>query len=388
LKKGWAGSLFLGLSVSLISIIMVVGLLEIGIRIFVPEGLWRFRDVTDDWQLHERLGWTNKPNLDMLVPSDRGALISQQANSDGVFPKSARREKTSSVLRIMLFGDSTIVGRGVYADETVSVRLQELLNKRGIPAEVMNAGVEGYSTDQALLRMKELIPLYKPDITGYCFCENDLTGNMKDEAYYLPKPVFTLSEEKVLVESPPDMRGVKIRRLGRNNIRTWVQYSALYRYLRPYIYILRSRLMGWREQDMMKGQTYELFCDSSSWDAIDFKLFEALLIEMDKYCRADGTRFFFYSHPALNEVWDPYIMRNSELCQAAEDGTFNRYALEGYFKKISEDNSIDFCPLIDYFLKNKDRGPFHLLPRDPHCNAAGYEVTAEALAQYIQENVI
>ena len=41
---------------------------------------------------------------------------------------------------------------------------------------------------------------------------------------------------------------------------------------------------------------------------------------------------------------------------------------------------VEFCPLISHFELHQDRGPFHLLPKDPHCNGVGYEMTAEVLS--------
>ena len=48
-----------------------------------------------------------------------------------------------------------------------------------------------------------------------------------------------------------------------------------------------------------------------------------------------------------------------------------------------ERRGIRFVPLVEYFAERQERGPFHLLPRDPHCNATGYLMEAERLGEFL-----
>ena len=67
-------------------------------------------------------------------------------------------------------------------------------------------------------------------------------------------------------------------------------------------------------------------------------------------------------------------------------GEYNRYALEDFLVVTAKEISVAFCPLVDYFVSQQDRGPFHLLPRDPHCNPVGYRIQAEALARFLRQS--
>lgn len=171
------------------SSLLALVVLEIAIWLVVPESQWRYRDASMDWQPDPTLGWVVKPNLDVTTRSEEGAEIRFRTNADGVMPWTARREKPPGVAQVLIVGDSTVVGRAVPPEATVHAALEErLLASRGLRAEVLNAGVEGCSPDQALLRLRQLLPLNRPDIVLYGLCDNDFGGNAVAEASGVAKP--------------------------------------------------------------------------------------------------------------------------------------------------------------------------------------------------------
>lgn len=356
----------------LVSTLLSLAVLEAGVRFLVDPALWRYHDASMDWRPDPELGWVQKENLDVTTRGEPGWLVRFRTNPDGVTPATAQREKRPGVFRILIFGDSTVVGRGVPQDRTIHAALEKRLGN----VEVINAGVEGYSTDQVLLRMRRLVPLYKPDIVLYGLCDNDFGGNADRVAFGVPKPRFVLDGES-LEYIPPEGDAAEIGEFV-TGPRRWLQASALYRLVRPRVMVLRARLGNWEDRNLI-GLAPDYYHDPASLAAVDWKLFVALLREMDRTAQASGASFLFYSHPALAEVWDPFI-RDTEKRLGLPPGKYDRYALEKRLRQVSAETSVPYCPLIDAFLANRERGPFHLLPRDPHCNPEGYEVTAEALA--------
>lgn len=366
----------------LASCLLTFGLLELAVRLFVPGDLWRQRDARADWIPDSELGWVQRPNLDVTTRAEQGWRVRYRTNPDGITPVGARRPKPPGVLRILLFGDSTVAGRGVPPDRAVHADLERLLRRTGRNVEVLNAGVEGYSTDQELLLMRRLIPLYHPDVVAYVLCDNDFGGNASREAYGLPKPRFVLGAGGALsLEPPPAALPAAATGGSGGGPRQWLQRSAFYRLLQPRITVLRARLGGWERRNLL-GIAPDFYYAPERLEAIDWKLFDALLAAMNDTARSGGARFFFYSHPAVAEVWEPYI-RDTEKRLELPAGRYDRYALERRLQARAAGLGIPFCPLIDTFRANAKRGPFHLLPRDPHCNPAGYEVTAEALARFL-----
>lgn len=92
------------------------------------------------------LGWTNRPG-------SRSANGLYRANRSGLrADREYSVEPSQGVLRVGLFGDSFIHGDGVALEASLAPLLEAALGQRGVRAEVLNFGVQGYGIDQAYLR--------------------------------------------------------------------------------------------------------------------------------------------------------------------------------------------------------------------------------------------
>jgi lysophospholipase L1-like esterase len=78
-------------------------------------------------------------------------------------------EKTPGVLRIATLGDSSTFGQYVPWEETYSARTAAKLSGSGVPAEVIDAGVIGFTIRQAIERYRLQVRAYKPDIVVGAF---------------------------------------------------------------------------------------------------------------------------------------------------------------------------------------------------------------------------
>lgn len=158
---------------ALIGLIITLGLCigaEVGLRI--NEALWRNEPLLDldRWEITDPdMGWKPRPDY-----SGEGIEI----NSKGFRGPEFSIEKSEGVFRIVTMGDSCtfgVVGTGA----AYPAKLQNLLNTSGaydcpLTYEVINAGVEGYSTWNVLQRLrKEVLPL-KPDLVMVYVGWNDL----------------------------------------------------------------------------------------------------------------------------------------------------------------------------------------------------------------------
>jgi hypothetical protein len=350
-------------------------LLEAGVRLFVPAELWRFRDGTHDWRIDPQLGWVNQSDLDVTSRGNYG-VVRFRTNPDGLIPAEARRPKPPGVLRIMIFGDSMVVGRDLPQSEIYTSQLEAILRERGIRAEVINAGVLGYSTDQALLLMERWLPVYRPDITAYGATLNDLGGNALANANLQPKPRFSLAENGELQLHAAKIRG-EIRRLG-SGPRLWVQSSALYRWIQPRLFVLRARLAG-KDQRILLGDFNDMYLSPSAADDLDWKLYGALVKRMRRVAEGNGSRFVFFAHPGVGEAWDPYI---ASVCEHAriQRSAYDPFAVQRRSARVAAENGVTFIEVLGPFRAHPERGPFHLLPYDGHLNANGHRLLAEVLA--------
>jgi hypothetical protein len=350
--------------------------MEIGIRLFVPLVYWPSRDPMEDWQLDRVLGWVQKPNMDVTERTEYGWVVRFRTNRDGCTPGDATRQRTPGKMRIMIFGDSTVVGRSVPQDQTVSAQLTAMLRKKGLNVEVINAGVQGYGTDQSLLRMEQLLPLYHPDMVIYGLCQNNFGHNQLSENHYQAKPIFKMTPEGEFKMIPPALKD-KIY-LADYGPRQFIREMALYRLLRPAIFQLRQTI-GKLDDKRTIISLDEFYYDPQALDKkVDWKLFRYLVSRMNKVSKANGACFWFYAHPALQEVWGPSIKKLQQSL-GLNPGQYDRYAVENRLKKIAGEDGLVFVPIIDYFRQHESEGPFHLLPLDPHCNQTGYKLIAQVL---------
>lgn len=360
----------------LLTFAMLFAISEVTIRLFLPRSMWAFHDATGDWQTDARKGWVQAGGLNVQTRPDPGVVVEFRTNEDGLTPPEAQRPRTAGVPRILIVGDSTVVGRRVTPDQTIHARLTQRLREAGAAVEVYNAGVQAYSTDQELIRVEELLPLYRPDVVLLCVCDNDFGGIQVDRAYGHNKPRFALESTGELREIPcaPNPR---IRRLG-SGPTLWIQSSATYRLMAPLIGSIRARFAS-RDDRSLLGLAPEYYYDQDAVEEINWPLFTALLRRMKASCEQHDARLLVYAHPAPAEVWQPYIDSVLQVLKVPPS-RFDRYALEKRIAAAAQSADLAFVPMIDEFLSRATRGPFHFLPSDPHCNAAGYDIQAEVLS--------
>ncbi len=364
-----------GLLTSFFSLVILFLLLEGGVRLFMDESAYILVLGEDTWAKDSLTGWANKPDFE-VTRKNRGQWLTFKTNGDGLRPHTLKREKKDSIFRVMLIGNSTVAALDVKENKSIHYLLDSLLNATGLQAEVINAGVNGYSTDQALLALKKNIALYAPDVVAYGFCMNDLLANASTTAYGKNKPAYKLENGQLVAVPLPAPNDNIGNSLNKNSWRSIVANSAFYGVLRPSIQKARMALA--EQEEINQGGDFSYF--EKPIDSPELKLFSLLLREMKQTSESNGAGFFYYCHPEVATVWPPYR-------DAVGLENLPPDILENKLMEIARQDSISFVPMVEYFLNQLERGPFHLLPNDPHCNGNGYLLQAECLAKHIHLNM-
>lgn len=188
---------------SLFSIVVTFTILECGIRIY--EGNYTFmNNLTQTRNLFQSkypvqhdpgLGWIPKTGVyKNTAGSDVTITILQNGiRSNG--PSSVSRDHTQPILAI---GDSFTFGDGVSDHETWPAILELLIGR-----PVINAGVFGYGIDQAFLRAKKLILLYRPTTVIFSFIPNDIQRCELSKRNHAGKPYFEVNNERLVLKNVP-----------------------------------------------------------------------------------------------------------------------------------------------------------------------------------------
>ena len=96
-------------------------------------------------------------------------------NSRGYFDVEHSLTKPADVFRIVLIGDSVVVGHQVGWRASFGKKLEEELNRRALQrrVEVILLACTGYSTSQELVLLRNEAFQYQPDLILWCYVLND-----------------------------------------------------------------------------------------------------------------------------------------------------------------------------------------------------------------------
>jgi hypothetical protein len=154
---------------ALVSLLVVVGLLEIATRILVPAVAFRVLPNIFARDPDPRVGYTMRHGYTSFAFG-----VPLETNSLGFRGPEWGTTKPEGALRIALIGDSHAFGHGVPFEQTMGERLARRLQvSLGRAVEVMNFGVNGYNARQELAVLEsKALPLV-PDLVLLLPCNND-----------------------------------------------------------------------------------------------------------------------------------------------------------------------------------------------------------------------
>ena len=135
----------------------------------------------------DQLGWRLKPNLNIrLINKDSKDIPYLSTDVQGF--RTTPEFETKRSLGVVL-GDSMAQGFYLTDEQTIPWQLSRLTN-----SNVLNTGVGGYSTDQELIILQEVIQK-KPQWVVLLFFANDLPWNLERESWGLHKPRYAIDEQ-------------------------------------------------------------------------------------------------------------------------------------------------------------------------------------------------
>lgn len=115
-------------------------------------------------------------------------------------------DKPDGVLRILTLGDSFTLGFEVGQEQTYAAVLERDLERHGINAEVINAGVSGFSNAEALVYLREEGLRYQPDVVVLGFFVNDLSDNVRAD-------LFRLDQGELIENKKTYLPAIRLRNL-------------------------------------------------------------------------------------------------------------------------------------------------------------------------------
>jgi lysophospholipase L1-like esterase len=239
-------------------------------------------------------------------------------------PEVRAREKP---LLILAVGNSCTFGVGVNDDKTWPARLEEVLSKRyGIPAEVLNAGVPGYTAYQGLRYLEERGLGLRPAMVIACFGFNDADAWGPKGDVDIAKSLSILRWDRLLSQS-----------------RFYVGLKGLIRGL------------GGPPPDPVEDRRARLLPEE----------YYETLMAMNRLCASRRI-------PLILVVW-PY--RNQK-----QEGVYDWIGYQPIVAQVSRDGRVPVVNLIEPFVACED--PLYL--DHIHANEAGCLLAAETIAATLE----
>ena len=350
----------------LISIIFALIIMEVAIRawipdktviqkpptswVIIPEQVWTER--------HPILGWYHEKNKQATLK--KGSLqVEINTNSEGFRGvREYQKKKPSSTIRIVSLGDSFTFGWGVRDTETYNAQLESRYEN----LEVLNLGVAGYGVDQFLVAFRTIGKLFHPDYVFIALFPEDFwrsTRAFTDAGY--GKPYFQLIRGKELV-----LRNVPVREPAQINYEQFpevvtrgiaekiLMHSALYRYIKKKTLRL-ARDLGWIDPDLTE----------------EWKLGGAILKQLVQEVKEIGAQ------PLIIIIPPAQWMKNTKPT-----------SIQKSILRFGKRKKVDVIDLVPTFIRAvQTSGPFDFyIKDDDHWTAQGHSLTADVLAQYLEEH--
>jgi hypothetical protein len=204
--------------------------------------------------------------------------------------------KPEGVLRVLCLGDSHTQGFECAQDATYSSIMEACLKQRGLNAEVINAGVSGFSTAESLVLLEYEGIRYKPDAVVLGFFSNDLDDNVKAD-------LFRLEGDLLQTNKYEHIPGVEIT-MAINfmwPLRWLSQRSYAYSYLFNTVWKWRkSALLSQKEQEMTTEYAIASEDEDHNLRYEKQKLCSALISRMYKFCKTNDIKLIIADIPCMD----------------------------------------------------------------------------------------
>lgn len=348
----------------------------------------------DVWQFDAHLGWSH-------VPAASGRLLSPEfdieisINRDGLRDFDYPRQKPVGAQRILLFGDSFVEGWGIRHEDTVAKVMERRLraDSRSVPsgtAEVINFGVAGYGTDQALLLFDKQGRHYQPDRVIAFFYVNDLWNNALSRGIGSErgfKPRFRIAEDGDL-----ELSGVPVRRtrfwdrMKDDQETSWSTRIESYLNRHWHLYVLLGKTLApapARLPPSRQGDFYGALYGSDPGGRYGelWVLTARVIAALRDAVRSSGAQLLLVYVPAIVQIEEENWRMKRDLHELT--GDFDLTKPNRYLAQIASREKIPLLDLYEPFRREALKGRT-LYFRDSHWNVAGHALAAEKIGEFLR----
>ena len=358
-------------------------LLELSIRIFLPQTL-------NIYKYNKDYVFEFRPRAELNYV--RGEFSQQiKFNSEGFRDKERDYfSKNETIYRIAFLGDSFVSALEVSEENRTSNILEKELNKQfnsskniKVKFEVLNLGINGYSTEQELLQLEKKIINYNPDliILNY-YIGNDQIDNYERKIFEFKEGKLSVNQNRIFSQRWP--RSIFYFLTGKSHLISLIfnNYQRIISYFNHSASDIRKEVGAGSGKEFIE---LSILKNETEMSKTIWQKTELLLKNISSFAEEKDKKFVVIIIPDRiqeNEKDLKYLLSANNFSESDIDIERPQKTLTGFFEK-EKINYLDLLPV----LKNKS-SEIHY-GEDFHWNEKGHKLVAEKILQkLINESII
>ena len=234
-------------------------------------------------------------------------------------------------LRIITLGDSHTQGFEVRQEHTYAAVIEGYLDDRGLEAEVINAGVSGFSTAEEAVLLEHAALKYDPDVVVLGFYANDFEDNIKSD-------LFRVKGGELTVNKTTHAPGTILLELHNavGPLRWLSENSYLYSIAMNTVWeMAKSALLSHKRRELAT----EMAVTTGEANDYEKRLTARLIERMYRLCKGRGIIFMLVDIPQYDEPGEFRSSIPSDLLDEFERNTDALIRSEGVlspFRHVAE----------------------------------------------------
>ena len=366
----------------LVSVALPLLMLELALRVFGPivpgnyeTGVWaEGHPVVGHFHIPGSSAWVREPEFTTYLRFNRFGLRGPEIAA----------EPAPSERRVLLLGDSFLEAKQVSERDALPNRLSvELADRQAPAADLLNAGTFDWSQVHQYLYLQHAGSTLRPNLVLQFFYVGNDVGDLwprsRGELRDLERPIATVDDDgrlKLLEwrRRVPDQGDLLLGELSRR--------STVFRaYETGVVDKLRYRR---RDGQGVESQMLEVFrFKETPQEVRAWKTVEALLLATRDEAERQGARYALVIVPSK---WQVHREDWQALLAARDEPDDDRWVLRGPNRRLTQLAEAHRVPVLDLLPPLRDAaeaGRRLYYPVDIHWNAAGHEVAARSVAEYL-----
>ena len=360
------------------SLLFCLVLLEIGVRLFGPAYTIGKPDPDFGYRAER-----NAKGFHSFFEDGKWQKVAFSYNSEGFRDVEHKFEKPADVCRVLVVGDSFVVGRQVKQEEIVHNCIARGLKKAlgdKPKTEVINASAVGYSTGIEYLLLESFGLKYDPDVVVLFYFQNDPYDN-SPEFNSATTPYFVIGKNGELEKIQPGSARHKKRKSWIS--KTLNRYSRFYVWQKQKLSIIEERVkVYFRKREGRFPKMFNVLLKPSS-PAVEraWKVTEELFVMTASLLAKKNIPLIVVNIPHSEMVSKRAKKALYEKYPGMKKHEFDWGRSERCFRKVLERAKFEYIPLEEEMLKattEENDGCFYF-PNDLHWTAAGHKIASDVV---------